>query len=64
MSSVDEIEKFVTEKRGQGVYMSVLGFGYGNYRDSMMETIADCGNGVYYYIDSAEEAEKAKEKDK
>ncbi len=58
MSSVDEIEKFVSEKRGQGVYMSVLGFGYGNYRDSIMETIADKGNGVYYYIDGEEEAEK------
>ena len=58
MSSVDEIEKFVSEKKGQGVYMSVLGFGYGNYRDSMMETIADKGNGVYYYIDGEEEAEK------
>ncbi len=58
MSSVDEIEKFVAEKRGQGVYISVLGFGYGNYRDSIMETIADKGNGVYYYIDGEEEAEK------
>lgn len=58
MSSVDEIEKFVSEKRGQGVYLSVLGFGYGNYRDSIMETIADKGNGVYYYIDGEEEAEK------
>lgn len=58
MSSVDEIEKFVSEKRGQGVYISVLGFGYGNYRDSIMETIADKGNGVYYYIDGEEEAEK------
>lgn len=58
MSSVEEIEKFVTEKRGQGVYISVLGFGYGNYRDSIMETIADKGNGVYYYIDGEEEAEK------
>ena len=58
ISSVDGIKEFVSEKRGEGVYLSVLGFGYGNYRDSMMETIADCGNGVYYYIDSAEEAEK------
>lgn len=58
MSSVGEIEDFVAEKRGQGVYISVLGFGYGNYRDSIMETIADKGNGVYYYIDGEEEAEK------
>ena len=58
ISSVDEIKKFVSEKRGEGVYLSVLGFGYGNYRDSIMEAIADCGNGVYYYIDGEEEAEK------
>ena len=58
MSSVEEIEKFVSEKKKSGVFISVLGFGYGNYRDSIMETIADKGNGVYYYIDSETEAEK------
>ena len=58
MSSVDEIESFVSEKRESGVFMSVLGFGTGNYKDNMMEKIADCGNGVYYYIDSETEAEK------
>ena len=58
ISSVEEIEKFVSEKRGTGVYLSVLGFGYGNYRDAKMETIADKGNGVYYYIDGETEAEK------
>ena len=58
ISSVDGIKEFVSQKRGEGVYLSVLGFGYGNYRDSMMEAIADCGNGVYYYIDGADEAEK------
>ncbi len=58
ISTVDGIKSFVSEKRGEGVYLSVLGFGYGNYRDSIMETIADCGNGVYYYIDGEEEAEK------
>ncbi|MCR5694850.1 MAG: VWA domain-containing protein [Clostridia bacterium] len=58
MSSVDEIKEFVSEKRDNGVYLSVLGFGSGNYRDTMMETIADNGNGAYYYIDGEEEAEK------
>mgnify|MGYP003294093136 CR=1 FL=1 len=58
MSSVDEVQKFVSDKRDQGIFMSVLGFGTGNYKDSMMETIADHGNGVYYYIDSEIEAEK------
>ncbi len=58
ISTSEEIEKFVSEKRGAGVYLSVLGFGTGNYKDSVMETIADKGNGVYYYIDGEYEAEK------
>ena len=58
ISSTDELKKFVEEKRNGGVFLSVLGFGTGNYKDSKMETIADCGNGVYYYIDSEMEAEK------
>ena len=58
ISSVEELENFVTEKRNSGVFLSVLGFGTGNYKDEKMETIADCGNGVYYYIDSESEAEK------
>lgn len=58
ISSDEELESFVSQKRDQGVYLSVLGFGTGNYRDSKMETIADNGNGVYYYIDSEIEAEK------
>ncbi len=58
ISSVDELEKFVEQKRNAGVFLSVLGFGTGNYKDAKMETIADCGNGVYYYIDSEQEAEK------
>lgn len=58
ISSADELKKFVEEKRNGGVFLSVLGFGTGNYKDTKMETIADCGNGVYYYIDSETEAEK------
>ena len=58
ISSAEEMEAFITEKKNAGVYLSVLGYGYGNYRDSMMETIADKGNGVYYYIDGETEAEK------
>ena len=58
ISSIEELEKFVAGKRDQGVYLSVLGFGSGNYRDAKMETIADNGNGIYYYIDGESEAEK------
>ena len=58
ISSTEELKNFISQKRESGVFLSVLGFGTGNYRDSMMETVADCGNGVYYYIDSDLEAEK------
>ena len=58
ISSSDELKKFVAEKRDGGVYLSVLGFGTGNFKDSNMEAIADNGNGVYYYIDGESEAEK------
>lgn len=58
ISSESELEAFVSEKRDSGVFLSVLGFGSGNYKDSKMETIADCGNGIYYYIDGEDEAEK------
>ena len=58
ISSEDELQSLVEEKRESGVFLSVLGFGTGNYKDAKMETIADHGNGVYYYIDSETEAEK------
>ncbi len=58
ISSQAELKTFIEGKRNQGVYLSVLGFGTGNYQDSKMETIAQYGSGVYYYIDGEEEAEK------
>ncbi|NCA68086.1 MAG: DUF3520 domain-containing protein, partial [Clostridia bacterium] len=58
ISSAEELKAFVTAKRAGGVYLSVLGFGTGNYRDGNMEAIADNGNGVYYYIDNETEAER------
>ncbi|MBP3396643.1 MAG: von Willebrand factor type A domain-containing protein, partial [Clostridia bacterium] len=58
ISSIEELKSFVADKRDQGVYLSVLGFGSGNYRDAKMEAIADNGNGIYYYIDGESEAEK------
>lgn len=58
ISSADELTAFIEQKREQGVYLSVLGFGTGNYRDANMEALADNGNGVYYYIDGESEAEK------
>ncbi len=58
ISSADQLTSYIEEKRDQGVYLSVLGFGTGNYKDSNMEALADNGNGVYYYIDGETEAEK------
>lgn len=57
-SSDAELQRLIEEKRKSGVYLSVLGFGSGNYKDSKMEKIADNGNGNYYYIDNILEARK------
>lgn len=58
ITSQSDLHDFVTEKKQTGVYLSVLGFGSGNYKDTKMETLADDGNGSYYYIDSILEARK------
>ncbi|MBM0658882.1 vWA domain-containing protein [Capnocytophaga genosp. AHN8471] len=58
ISSRDELQRLVEEKRNNGIYISVLGYGMGNYRDDMAETIANKGNGNYAYIDNFTEAKK------
>ena len=58
ISDPEQLESFVEKKRDAGIYLSVLGFGSGNFRDDNMETLADHGNGVYYYIDGEVEAER------
>ncbi|HEX8248840.1 MAG TPA: VWA domain-containing protein [Pyrinomonadaceae bacterium] len=55
----DELVRLIENKRESGIYLSVLGFGTGNTNDSMMEKLADKGNGNYSYIDSKDEARKA-----
>jgi len=57
-SSTGDLKKLITEKREKGIFLSVLGFGMYNYKDSKMETLADCGNGNYAYIDNLREAKK------
>ena len=57
-SSDDEMVRLIEEERDNGIYISVLGFGMGNYKDSKMEQIADKGNGNYAYIDGINEAKK------
>ena len=58
ITSTSDLHDYVSGKKETGVYLSVLGFGAGNYKDTKMETLADDGNGNYYYIDSILEAQK------
>jgi Ca-activated chloride channel family protein len=62
-SSVDELIELIEEKRENGVFLTVLGVGTGNYNDAMMEQLADNGNGNYEYIDDIEQARKVFEED-
>ncbi len=57
-SSDAEMMRLIEEKRSQGTFLTVLGFGTGNLKDSKMELIADKGNGNYAYIDDLMEARK------
>lgn len=59
VTSESALEKLITEKKESGVFLSVIGVGYGNYKDNKLETLADKGNGNYAYIDSIFEAKKA-----
>ncbi|MHC1702545.1 MAG: von Willebrand factor type A domain-containing protein [Tenuifilaceae bacterium] len=57
-SSDAEMVRLIEEKRKDGIFLSILGVGMGNYKDSKMEKIADAGNGNYSYIDNLLEAKK------
>ncbi|MEM6828928.1 MAG: von Willebrand factor type A domain-containing protein [Bacteroidota bacterium] len=57
-SSNAEMERLIEKKREDGIFLTVLGFGMGNYKDSKMELLADKGNGNYAYIDNMREAKK------
>ncbi|WGM38691.1 VWA domain-containing protein [Caulobacter sp. NIBR1757] len=53
-----KLKDFVADKRKTGIYLSVYGFGRGNYNDTMMQTLAQNGNGTAGYIDTLEEGRK------
>ncbi len=53
-----ELERLIEEKAKSGVFLTVLGFGMGNYKDSTLEKLADKGNGNYGYVDTRREAQK------
>ena len=58
LTTEEELEELITEKKESGIFLSVLGLGTGNIMDNKMETLADKGNGNYAYIDSLREAKK------
>jgi Ca-activated chloride channel family protein len=57
-SSTSELVRGIEEKRKSGIYLTICGFGMGNYKDGRMESISKAGNGNYFYIDSEKEAKK------
>ena len=57
-SSDNDMERLIEEKRKSGVFLTCLGYGMGNYKDSKMEVLANKGNGNYAYIDNIQEANR------
>ena len=58
ISSQDELKSFIEKRRDEGIFLSTMGFGMGNYHDSTMQTLAQNGNGNAAYIDNLNEARK------
>ena len=59
ISSEGDLARLIMEKKEKGVRLTMLGVGYGNYKDNKLETLADYGDGNYYYLDSIFEARRA-----
>ncbi|WMX15111.1 von Willebrand factor type A domain-containing protein [Aureispira sp. CCB-E] len=58
VSSSSELVSLIEEKRKDNIYLTICGFGMGNYKDGRMEQISNAGNGNYFYIDNIREAKK------
>lgn len=58
MSSEGDLEEYISEKRGKGIYLTALGFGMGNYKNAILETLADRGDGNHFYINDLQECQK------
>jgi len=58
ITNQDELKGYIERQRGKGIFLSVLGFGMGNYNDALMQTLAQNGNGAAAYIDTLGEARK------
>ncbi len=63
VSSTAALERLIEDKRKSGIYLSILGYGMGNLKDSRLESLADKGNGNYAYIDGMLEANKVANKE-
>ena len=59
MTSEGELARLVSEKKKAGIRLTMLGVGYGNYKDNKLEALADYGDGNYYYLDTVFEARRA-----
>lgn len=57
-NSEEDLTKLIENERESGIYLTVLGFGMGNYQDGKMQALADKGNGNHAYIDGLDEAKK------
>ncbi len=58
VTRLDELTNLIEEKRQKGIYLTCIGVGDDNFNDALMETLADKGNGNYYYLDTINEAKK------
>ncbi len=57
-SSTGDLVRVIEEKRKKDIFLTICGFGMGNYKDTRMELISNAGNGNYFYIDNIHEAKK------
>lgn len=58
VSTNEGLEKLIEQKRRSGIFLTVLGYGMGNYKDNKMQTLAEKGNGNHAYIDNLQEANR------
>lgn len=58
VSSLSELEKLISQERQSGVFLTILGYGMGNYKDNRLQTLSEAGNGNYAYIDNLSEARR------
>jgi len=58
INSPGDLEKYIEQQRGHGIYLTALGFGMGNYKNATLETLADKGDGNHFYINSTAQSKK------